>query len=407
MATTTVASPTSAQRHRSFIAAMAVDSIGAGVFQPASTIYLLATTDLTLPQVGSALTIAGIAALPVGLWLGGLVDRIGPRPVLMAANVAQAVGMAGYLLLHSFWGVIASAFIASAGRGVFFGSLGVAVSTIAGSGGVERWFAKVGGIRNLGQAAGALIAAVALGIGTHSALVAIILFTSASLLAAVPLLTGVPRRPGDRATPARGSWGVVLRDRRYRIVVAHWIAFSLSAYVLGVAIPVYAAVVLHMPGWVAGAAFMVNTLLIGFGQERIVRTQNGRIRSRVLVGSHIVYAIGFLTLLAASIAHGALAIGILVVGVIIYTLGEVAGWPVGASINASAAPEELRGRYQSLIQFSQSGVGAVAPGALSGLLAIGAAATWLPMVGVCAIGAGLSALMGAKVPAARARIGQP
>ena len=403
----TTTSRTSDQ-HRSFVAAMAIDSVAAGVFLPATMIFLLATTHLGLPAIGTALTVAGLLALPVGLWSGRVVDELGPKPVLMLSNVAQTVGVAGYLVLHSFWGVVACAWVASSGRGVFFGTFGVALSAIAGPGERERWFGRIGGIRNLGQAAGGLVAGAALAVGTHAAYTALIVLTAASFLGAVPLMRHVPRPTREADAPAQlpQSWTTVLRDRPYWIVVAHWMTFAFSGNVLTVAIPVYAAVVLGLPGWVAGAAFTVNTLLIGFGQNAVVRRLDGRVRSRVMAASHLGYAAGYVVLLGASLAHGAVAIGIVMVGVAVYTLGETIGWPVSSALAAEAAPAEVRGRYLALFQLSGSSVGAAAPVILSGLLALGAAATWLPLLGVCAAGSGLASLAGRHVPAAAARIGR-
>ncbi|WP_327587868.1 hypothetical protein OHA25_13375 [Nonomuraea sp. NBC_00507] len=62
-------------------------------------LYFLATTPLTLVQVGAALTTAGLLALPAGPLVGGLVDRYGAKPVLQVANLAQALGFAGYLVV--------------------------------------------------------------------------------------------------------------------------------------------------------------------------------------------------------------------------------------------------------------------------------------------------------------------
>jgi len=225
----------------------------------------------------------------------------------------------------------------------------------------------------------------------------------------VPFMTDVrrPTRDDDATADSPQTWATVLRDRPYWIVVAHWATFAFSGYVLQVAIPVYAAVVLGLPGWVAGAAFTLNTLLIGFGQGAAVRRLDGRVRSRVMAASHIGYATGYVVLLGASLAHGAVAIGVVMLGVTIYTLGETIGWPVSSALAAEAAPAELRGRYLALFQLAGSSVGAASPGILSGLLAVGAAATWLPLLGVCAAGAGLASLAGRHVPAASVRIGRP
>jgi MFS family permease len=253
-----------------------------------------------------------------------------------------------------------------------------------------------------------VVAGLALAMGTHAAYTALIVLTAASFLGAVPLMTQVPRPTPEAHAPAPGeqAWATVLRDRGYWVVVGHWATFVLSGTVLTVAIPVYAAVVLGLPGWVAGAAFTLNTLLIGFGQNAVVRRLDGRVRSRVMAVSHVGYAAGYVVLFAAAAAHGALAIGIVMFGVVVYTLGETVGWPVSSALAAEAAPAALRGRYLALFQLAGSGVGAAAPATLSALLAVGAAATWLPLLGVCAAGFGLATLAGRRVPAAATRIGQ-
>jgi MFS family permease len=125
-----------------------------------------------------------------------------------------------------------------------------------------------------------------------------------------------------------------------------------------------------------------------------------------MAASHLGYAAGYLVLLGASLAHGAVAIAIVLIGVAVYTLGETIGWPVSSALAAEAAPAELRGRYLALFQLSGSSVGAAAPVILSSLLALGAAATWLPMLGVCAVGSGLASLAGRRVPVAASRIGR-
>lgn len=56
----------STARHGRFVAAIVIDSIGTGAFVPVSMLFFLATTSLTLVQVGVALTTAGLLALPAG-----------------------------------------------------------------------------------------------------------------------------------------------------------------------------------------------------------------------------------------------------------------------------------------------------------------------------------------------------
>ncbi|MEJ7706937.1 MAG: hypothetical protein WKF82_06400 [Nocardioidaceae bacterium] len=60
---------------------------------PISILYFLASTSLSLVDIGLALSIASGLQLPFAPMLGGLVDKIGARRILLAANVVQAVGI--------------------------------------------------------------------------------------------------------------------------------------------------------------------------------------------------------------------------------------------------------------------------------------------------------------------------
>ncbi len=391
--------------HRRFVAAIVIDSVGTGVFVPVSMLYFLATTSLTLVQVGAALTTAGLLALPAGPLVGGLVDRYGAKPVLQAANLAQALGFAGYLVAGQTWQIALCAWLNSAGRAVFFGCYGVTVTALAAPGQRERWFGLLGSVRNLGYALGGLLSA-AVTIGTHGGYAAIVVINALSYIAAFVLLQAVPNARPKPGQDAAGGWPRVLRDRKYLSLVAHQLCFAISLFALNIAIPVYAVDVLGLPDWTAGAVFTLNTLMVGFGQGIVVRWLSGRIRSRVLVAGHACFAAGYLLFLAAGrMAALALAIAVVLLGTGSYTLGEILGGPVTSTVAAESAPDALRGRYLALNQLAVTVAGAVAPVALSGLLSTGAAAIWLTLVGVSILGATLATVIGRAVPAAQNHVG--
>ncbi|MFJ3529437.1 MFS transporter [Streptomyces sp. NPDC090132] len=392
--------------HRRFLAAIVIDSIGTGAFVPVSMLYFLATTSLTPVQVGAALTTAGLLALPAGPLVGGLVDRYGAKPVLLAANLAQALGFAGYLVAGQTWQIVLFAWLNSAGRAVFFGCYGVTVTALAAPGRREHWFGLLGSVRNLGYAVGGLLSAVAVTIGTHGGYATVVVVNALSYLAAFALLQAVPNARPEPGQAAAGGWPRVLRDRKYLVLVAHQLCFAASLFVLNIAIPVYAVNLLGLPGWTAGVVFTLNTLMVGFGQGIVVRWLHGRIRSHVLIAAHACFAAGYLLFLAADrMAVLALAIAVVLLGTGSYTFGEILGGPVTSTVAAESAPDALRGRYLALNQLAVTAAGAVAPVALSGLLSTGAAAIWLTLVGVSILGAALAAAIGRTVPAARNRIG--
>src|SRR3954467_6722537 len=76
-------------RHRRFVTAIAIDAIGSGVFMPVSMLYFLVSTDLSLVQLGAAISLASLVTLPTGPVIGSIVDRIGAKQVLLAGNLLQ------------------------------------------------------------------------------------------------------------------------------------------------------------------------------------------------------------------------------------------------------------------------------------------------------------------------------
>ncbi|MGZ6746250.1 MAG: MFS transporter, partial [Nocardioides sp.] len=148
--------------HRRFVVAIGVDAVGSGVFMPVCMLYFLVTTDLSLVQVGSAISLAALVSLPAGPLLGGLVDRYGAKRVLLAGNVLQGVGYAAYLVTGSFWAVTLWTVVITLGRTAFWGSYGAIVAAISVPGERERWFGFLGALRNVGFALGGLLSGLAI-----------------------------------------------------------------------------------------------------------------------------------------------------------------------------------------------------------------------------------------------------
>ncbi|GAA2148264.1 MFS transporter [Nocardioides koreensis] len=390
--------------HRRFVTAIAVDAVGSGVFMPVCVLYFLVTTDLGLVQVGGAISLASAVALPVGPLIGGVVDRYGAKHVLLAGNALQAVGYAAYLLTDSFVALTLWTIVVTVGRTAFWGSYGNIVAAISVPGEREKWFGFLGALRNVGFALGGLLSGLAITIGTDTAYAAVVVANAASFVLAFGLLLAVPptARSGHRSP--EGAWGVVLRDRPYRLLWAAQLAYSTSMMVLNFAMPVYATTVLGLPGWVTGAVFTMNTVMVGFGQGLVVRAMTGARRWRVLMLTNAVFAASFVILLGASRLSVGLATAVVLVGAVVYTGAEVLGGPVHGALSAEAAPEQLRGRYLSLIQLAWNLASTIAPVAFAWLLDRGAAPIWIGLLAVAGAGALLAARLGTTLPEAALRV---
>jgi MFS family permease len=196
----------------------------------------------------------------------------------------------------------------------------------------------------------------------------------------------------------------VLRDRPYRVLWCVQLAYSLSMMVLNFAMPVYATRVLGLPGWVTGAVFTINTIMVGLGQGLAVRAMTGRVRWRIMLLSNLFFAASYVVLLGATVVGITLGVVVVLSASVIYTLGELTGGPVTSALAAEAAPEHLRGRYLSLIQLAWNLSSTVTPIAVAWLLDRGDQPIWYVMLGVTLVGVAVSAWLGRVMPLADAPV---
>ncbi|MGH3510267.1 MAG: MFS transporter, partial [Nocardioidaceae bacterium] len=269
-------------RHRRFVTAVGIDAIGSGVWIPVSMLYFLAVTNLRLVEVGLAMSIGSAITLPLAFVVGQLVDRYGAKRILQAGNLLQAAGFAAYPFAHSLGTVTLVIAVAAAGRTAFWGSYPPMVAGISAPGERERWFGFLGALRNSGFAVGGLLAAVAITVGTHAAYTAVVLANGASYLLSFLLLVAVTTHERPVGSRSRRGWAEVARDRGYRWLVGSNFAYAMTSMSLNVAMPVYIVTMLHLPGWVTGAVFVINTILIGVGQGLVVNAMTGSVRARIV-----------------------------------------------------------------------------------------------------------------------------
>lgn len=116
--------------HRRFVSAIVADTIGSGLFMPLTILYFLKVTDLTLVQVGAALSVSALLTMPAAFVIGTLVDRFGGRRMMLVGNLVQGAGMLAYLWVEAFWPVALATVLLNLGRQAFWGSFGNVVTAI-------------------------------------------------------------------------------------------------------------------------------------------------------------------------------------------------------------------------------------------------------------------------------------
>src|ERR1044072_1568003 len=169
------------------VVGLAVDSLGNGLFVPLTLIYFVVLTDVPLPMIGVALTVANVVTLPVPLWAGALADRWGPLRLVVAAQVLQAGGYLAYLFGGDLAGILGAATLISVGVRVFWSTLFTAIADYVDTSATEwtkdTWYAVANGARTAGLAVGGLVTGLVVSVGEAAAYRAVAWGTAACFVA--------------------------------------------------------------------------------------------------------------------------------------------------------------------------------------------------------------------------------
>jgi predicted MFS family arabinose efflux permease len=230
---------------------------------------------------------------------------------------------------------------------------------------------------------------------------ALFLADAATTLAfAAIVLRRVPetRPPGTRARSPLAGLALVLRDGPFvAFLVLHLVALT-------VFVQFQFTLPLDMDAKGLGPALFAAVMVVnGVGvvvMQPVQATLLGRHDgSRHLAASALLFGLGFG---ANALAAALPPLPVYVAAAIVWTVGEVVGFPVAAALVADLAPAELRGRYQGA--FSMCWGLAFALGPVTGgrlLTRLGPTALWLACL---AAGVAVAAGHLAAAPARRRRL---
>ena len=376
------------------LAVMAVvDSAGTGLFLTTAVVIFTRMIGLSGWQVGSGLAIAGCLGLSVAVPIGALVDRCGPRRVLMVLSCWRAVGFAAYPWVTGYPGFLAVAcFLALAERGgppVMQSMVGL----VTGEDGRVTAMAWIRTLRNIGFTLGALAATVALAADSKSAYRTVLLANAASFVAMAVLARGLPRSsPTRRGRRSAGSRP--LADRRFMLLTALNGVLSLHMSLLTVGIPLWVTLHTAVPRTMLAPALATNTILAALFQIRASRgcaTACGA--GRALRRAGIVLAACCLLLTATADLPAPAGAAVLIAAVVALTAGELLQSAGGWALSYALAPPECQGVYLSAFGLGVSAQQVAGPVALSVLVVPMAAGGWFGLAAllvVCGIGSAIA-----------------
>jgi len=386
-------------------AGTAVNYFGTGLILPFEIIYLHQARGFSTATAGLVLAAVMGTAAVVSPPAGALLDRFRAKPILIAGNLASALGYAGFAFVDRPWQAFVCAAVGGGGFGVAGTANRVLSLTLVSA---EQRASSIALFRvagNFGLGSGATVAgfivAAASDLRTFQALY---LFDGVTFAVfALVVLAGIPNPRLADAAPAsnRGTgFRAVAHDRLFLILIAANIVLVMTGGALfsNILAPFAKA---HTPVGPSeiGVIVFVNTFFIVVAQIPATRVVTRMRRTHALAATSALFAIGLLAVLLATLTSSTLAATAVLAGVaIVIAIGECAQFIVLGPIVADLAPPRLLGRYLSLYGLSFTAGVALGPAAGGALLAASPDAVWWGgALAVAVTGAGLLRL-GDRIP---------
>lgn len=354
---------------------IAFSALGSGLTMPFLYVYLAEVRGIPTSTVGLLFAFMGLLGFlgsPVG---GTLIDRVGPRPVMIVGLTAEAFGVASLALVENAWHALAVAtFITLGTVGLYTASTAMLTRLVP-----EERREKVYGFQfmlmNAGLGVGGVVSAFLVRTTDPSSFERLYLLDALSYVAYIAVVLSLPRGTGamsraearEEIGPQPG-WSTVLRDRalmRVVLISVVVITFGYAQFEAGFA--AYTVGVAGIPAHTLGWAFGANTAAIVLGQLVALRFIQGRRRSTMLALCAAIWSASWMVIALSDAVDPALAVGLVVAGLALFGLGETLWAPLAPAIVNDLASEELRGRYNALQGMTWTVAMIIGP-ALAGLL---------------------------------------
>lgn len=369
------------------LVALGVDNFGSGLFLPLAILYTTRVVGLPLSVAGVVVSAGTLVGLLVPPLAGRLVDRVGPRPVVITAQLLQAAGAGTYLLADGVPLTLLAALLLAAGQQTFYSSLFALIADVAEPGPHDRSFAVVGMVRSAAFGLGALVAGTLLiSAGPTGLRVAVAVDALTFAVAAVGLAVFVQARE-HRVDPASSSRpehvGSVWSNRPYLVLIAVTALAALAVDVFLIGLPVYVLDQLHGPAWLPGVVLALLTVITSTSAAAVVGATERFSRTTTMAMGASAYGVwSLLTLAAAFLPSQVRTVWLLGATLVLAAASLLFGARTNALAEA-AAPRASRGRHLAAFQYAFTIAGVLAPAVVS----LFAAAIWLPwaLVAGCAL----------------------
>jgi len=316
---------------------------------PFLSLYLTQSLGFTLENVGSIMTSFGLGSL-VGAWIGGkLTDRLGYYKVMLISLITTGILFIGIQFLSGFWAICIGIFILMAFADAFRPAVYVALNAYSKTENKTRSVSLIRLAINLGFSAGPALGGIIISSLGYSALFWVDGLTC--MLAGTLLLIVLnPRKSVVLDNVHHESPKSAYKDSKYLLFIAAMVLFGFAFVQYFSTVPVYYSEIHSLSEFQIGLLLALNGFFIFVFEMPLIKYMESRSWSKIsgIIIGLVLTAFSFLILNLIS------WIGVLTIGILLMTIGEMIAFPFSNAFAMDRAKRGNQGEYMALYSISFS-----------------------------------------------------
>ncbi|HEV7205357.1 MAG TPA: MFS transporter [Jatrophihabitans sp.] len=375
---------------RRLLASKLLTSIGQGMTLPFLFVYFTRVRHLDPTVVGLVVAWMGLLSLALAGLGGSLIDRFGPRRIILPLYVVSAAGIASYGWATTELAAFGAATLCAIGGSALWSGENTMLSRVTGDDERQHVFGLSFTLLNLGIGIGGVTSGFIADIHDPGSFRLLYVVNAALALVPALILLTLPQvghriaRPERAPGVAAGGYRDVFANRAFRRYLVFALLLTVCGYAqIEVGFPAFASLVGGVSTKVIAWGLAANTLTIVVSQLFVLRRLRGRSRSTALATAATIIAGSWVILGVSALGKGVSPV-LPVLGVVlcasVFACGETFMSPIMPAVTNALATEELRGRYNAMGSLIFGVTAIVGPLTAAPLIGHGLGGVWVVLV---------------------------
>lgn len=356
-----------------FLAGALFNALGSGLTLPILIVYLNQVREFSLTSASlilSWMAITGLAFSPIS---GHLVDKFGPRRIMLIAILIEAVAVLAWAFVDTVSDALLVGALSSLGNAAIWPTQTTMMARMVSEDFRPKFFGLQFMMLNLGLGLGGVVSSFIVEINDPASFTRLFALDAVTFLVFYGFIltlrgTGGPLKKTQIEIENDGGYRQVIADRSFmRLAAAKLLLLTFGYASLDAGLPTLLTLYGDLTVKALGPIWAVNTGVIVLGQIFVINRLDGRSRVRLMFGISLIWSVAWIIIGLSVSLDPKSTFALAAIGVGIFALGEMVWSTVGPTLTNELAPENMRGRYNSIDGLMWVFAEAMGP-ALSGIM---------------------------------------